>query len=249
MPVPTLNFNRWLRRADQIVASSSEINRDPNNLKFKHPADVWIATSAGANFLELGITTSAVVPWREIVMGYHNLRTVTDTWRIRSANTQPALTATPVTDSGVIPVISGATVPDTARIANSLPAPAIYREATPQTTAWIRIDFDTALPPRIGTLAIDAEIVASKPIPAEIQIGNPARFEFQHLTRENMLEIQDILTVIPEGPIMVVLNPLDNEYTHHRVVWGDRRVPNEPVEFPQGQWRQRWVIDPFLPVT
>lgn len=249
MSIPTFNFNRWLRRADVVIASSSAPNREPINLKRPHPADVWASNFGALNAIEIGITTGPVPEWQEIVMGYHNMDTVTDTWRITSANVQSDLILAPITDSGTIPIISGANAAAIARISGSLVKPAIYREATPQTTRWIRLELTTSDAPRIGVLAIDRPIEATKPIRGEVQVGNPVRFDAEFWDTARMLEVQEVLTVLPEGPVMCVLNPADDEYTHHRVAWGLRRVPNEPREIRQQLWSQRWVIDPYLPIT
>lgn len=245
---PTFNFNRWMRAALSIAGSDEVTNRPASNLRLPHPSDIWETVGTTSLFVEIETTAAAALRgWNTLGMLYHNA-TEADTWRIRTATTQGNLTAAPALDSGSISIITGETPDDAARIGASLVRPGIFRAQTIRQETWLRIDFTVASPLRVGILAVDVELIGDRPIRRDVQIGVPTQFEAEFWSEQTMLTLQEILVTYPEGPLLVLLDPDDQRFLHHRAIWGLRRRANTPRERRHNVWTQRWTITPYLPV-
>ena len=130
--------NPIISDAATIATDSEHANFPVTNLKKIQPAHIWRSNLVTSAYIELGPLTSTAFDLVSLICT--NL-TSTATWRIRTANSQANLTASPIHDSTAITFWPTTNLDDWESING------FYVIPSPSAVTWIRIDLvDSANP-------------------------------------------------------------------------------------------------------
>ena len=244
-------------RDASLIAVGNDIPTAPaSNLFLPHPGYFWRSSGLTTMYvvLQLGNAPGATQPRWDLLSLLYTNATTTDTWRIRAAATQAALTTSPTYDSTALLLYQG-TVATVTPWRDSVIRPAILHLSAVRTEAWIRIDIVSTAPEgyfQAGNLIIDEAIISANhssrnfQLPLEHGSPNiPARINLDYLSEADAMKLDTAAKDNRGEGLFAAYDPGETFYVHNNIIWGRERPGSGVRLHAKTRWTRQYIIDSF----